>query len=111
MRSRLGNSSEEKDLSLRRRFDLKLNIKESSHSVEKNRQALCWDIHTHIYLTYVYTQEYNLPNTAGCSEFFFLPQPSLSSAPHFRHDKYVQKMWIDCKEFKVTICNLWRKAE
>lgn len=37
---RLGNTSEGKDLSLRRRFDLKVNVNESSHAVGKNRQAL-----------------------------------------------------------------------
>jgi len=39
-RRRLGNSSEGKDLGLRRRFDPELNINEYSLAVGKNRQAL-----------------------------------------------------------------------
>lgn len=50
----LGHSSEEKDFSWRRGFDLELNIKESSHAfgkIHKNLTTIC------IYI-YIYTGMY-----------------------------------------------------
>lgn len=62
---RLGHSSEEKDFSWRKGFDLELNIKESSHAfgkIHKNLTTICIYIyiytgmytHIHAFFGYVY---------------------------------------------------------